>query len=478
MVPQVLKKALSTRREEGRLEALERENARLRERLDALTATTQRISVTLAEVSHRINGLVAQAINVAGQARRMAEASSNIRSIARVVAGNAQETARSAQATRSASESGNRSLASVVEGMSEVSGRAEQTERVIERLESSTDQIDRAATVIQGIAQRTSLLALNAAIEAARAGESGRGFAVVAEEVRKLSDHSSQATQEIAQVVQAIKGETGESVSAIGELARRAQAGAAQVREVGTQLQRILDDTVGAQSRITEIAQGATGTSREVEVISGMAEEGERQMAHFQSSLADAAAQTQAVGETLFRAMIDLEIESVHLRHYGIAREAARAVGEAFAGAIAAGRLATEDLFDRNYVPIPNTRPQKYRTRFDALCDQILPPIQEALIEAHPALVFAIAVDERGYCPTHNRRFSRPLTGDYDKDLVGNRTKRLFDDPTGRRCGAHSEKVLVQTYKRDTGEIMHDLSVPIEVGGRHWGGFRIGYKAH
>jgi methyl-accepting chemotaxis protein len=38
--------------------------------------------------------------------------------------------------------------------------------------------------------------------------------------------------------------------------------------------------------------------------------------------------------------------------------------------------------------------------------------------------------------------------------------------------------VLLQTYKRDTGEIMHDLSVPIYLQGTHWGGFRMGYKAH
>jgi methyl-accepting chemotaxis protein len=36
---------------------------------------------------------------------------------------------------------------------------------------------------------------------------------------------------------------------------------------------------------------------------------------------------------------------------------------------------------------------------------------------------------------------------------------------------------LIQTYKRDTGEIIHDLSVPIYVGGQQWGGFRIGYKS-
>ncbi|MBF8221553.1 hypothetical protein [Halomonas sp. 328] len=90
-------------------------------------------------------------------------------------------------------------------------------------------------------------------------------------------------------------------------------------------------------------------------------------------------------------------------------------------------------------------------------------------------MAYAIACDRRGYVPTHNRAVSRAPTGDRAHDLQYCRSKRIFDDPTGRRCGAHQEPLLVQTYKRDTGEVMHDLSVPIHVRGRHWGGLRIGY---
>ncbi|WP_245232821.1 hypothetical protein [Thiorhodococcus minor] len=79
--------------------------------------------------------------------------------------------------------------------------------------------------------------------------------------------------------------------------------------------------------------------------------------------------------------------------------------------------------------------------------------------------------------PTHNARFSQPLTGDPAQDLANNRTKRRFDDPVGRRCGAHELSFLIQTYRRDTGEIMHDISAPLYVNGRHWGGCRIGYLA-
>ncbi|MFX6035700.1 hypothetical protein ABTE74_20175, partial [Acinetobacter baumannii] len=48
---------------------------------------------------------------------------------------------------------------------------------------------------------------------------------------------------------------------------------------------------------------------------------------------------------------------------------------------------------------------------------------------------------------------------------------------TGKRCGANNRPFLLQTYKRDTGEVMHDLSVPIYVNGKHWGGFRVGYRS-
>jgi methyl-accepting chemotaxis protein len=52
----------------------------------------------------------------------------------------------------------------------------------------------------------------------------------------------------------------------------------------------------------------------------------------------------------------------------------------------------------------------------------------------------------------------------------------MFNDPVGKRCGSHEQPFLLQTYRRDTGEIMHDISAPVYVKGRHVGGVRIGYK--
>ena len=89
-------------------------------------------------------------------------------------------------------------------------------------------------------------------------------------------------------------------------------------------------------------------------------------------------------------------------------------------------------------------------------------------------IVFAVLVDRNSYLPTHNQRYSQPLTGNLANDLVNNRTKRMFNDRTGLAAARNKAPFLIQRYQRDTGETMWDVSSPIYVKGKHWGGFRVG----
>jgi methyl-accepting chemotaxis protein len=143
--------------------------------------------------------------------------------------------------------------------------------------------------------------------------------------------------------------------------------------------------------------------------------------------------------------------------------------------AVASGRFTEEEIFDEKYVPIPNTDPQKYHTKYDTYLDQIIRDLEDEFLKDDQVQLAAL-VDRNGYLPTHNSKYSQPLTGDPDKDRLGNRSKRIFNDPVGL-AAAHNEKdVLRQAYSRDTGERVWDISAPVYVHGKHWGAYRVGFS--
>jgi len=151
----------------------------------------------------------------------------------------------------------------------------------------------------------------------------------------------------------------------------------------------------------------------------------------------------------------------------------AKMIGQIIEEAIDNGVFSVKDAFDTEYELIGNFEPPKYHTKYDFYLDKAILGLQDEFLE-DKSIIFAVAVDKNGYLPTHNTRFQKPITGNPDVDRVGNRTKRVFNDPVGLKAAQNTEKGLQQVYYRDTGEVMWDVSSPIFVKGKHWGGFRIG----
>ena len=170
------------------------------------------------------------------------------------------------------------------------------------------------------------------------------------------------------------------------------------------------------------------------------------------------------------------ELHGFDLQAEHLAEKCRNEIQDQFKLLLTGGKLTVAQLFDTFYIPIPGTDPQKYHTQYDRLTDGILQPILDSYLDASRRFVFVVAVDHNGYLPTHNTRYSQPLTGDPAHDAVGNRTKRIFDDRTGLAAARNLEPYLLQRYSRDTGEVMTDLSVPIYIEGRHWGALRIGFR--
>jgi methyl-accepting chemotaxis protein len=155
----------------------------------------------------------------------------------------------------------------------------------------------------------------------------------------------------------------------------------------------------------------------------------------------------------------------------------AKRCGDALEKWVAAKETTEEKLFSRMYYPVEKTDPPKFTTDWDRLADRDILPIEEAVLAKSPALIYAVMVDKFGYLPTHNARYSQPLTGNRAVDLVNNRTKRIFNDRTGLASARNRAPFLIQRYQRDTGEVMADLAVPVMVRGTQWGAVRLGYRA-
>jgi HAMP domain-containing protein len=153
----------------------------------------------------------------------------------------------------------------------------------------------------------------------------------------------------------------------------------------------------------------------------------------------------------------------------------ARITGRILEEAIDNGVLSVKDVFDTEYKEIPGFDPPKYHTEYDFYLDKALLSIEDEFLKDE-SVVFAVAVDVNGYLPTHNTRYQQPISGDVEKDKVGNRTKRIFNDPVGIKAAQNLEEGFLQVYERDTGETMWDISAPVMVKGKHWGAFRIGFS--
>ncbi|HOY22055.1 MAG TPA: methyl-accepting chemotaxis protein [Cellvibrio sp.] len=354
------------------------------------------------------------------------------------------------------------------------------TSALLAKFQQQAQSISNITDVINQLAQQTNLLALNAAIEAARAGEQGRGFAVVADEVRNLAHKTAQATKNIEKLLTEITQDSAASVSAMNDVVSSGEQMNHLIQEVASFIQTASvnsSEAFESMSVVTQIIrdheQANSGISANADNLHQSILSVDKELESTSEKILGLTNQTEGI----FRHLHLFELGDRNSQVMNIAISTAKRIGELFEDAIRRGKISERDLFDFNYKPIANTKPPKFSTGFDNFTDQHLPEIQEPILVENNFIVFAGAVDINGYFPTHNKKFSQPLTGNYEKDLASNRTKRIFSDRTGSRCGNNTEIFLLQTYKRDTGEIVHDLSSPIYVNGKHWGGFRIGYLA-
>ncbi len=456
------------------------EAARSRAFIDVVGDAIDDIMIGAAETSFFVDSVrkkVELDVRTAGE---VAASAAEVAVSTQQIAANAQRAVTVAAQVRSESVAGRAEIDQGLQRISSARTDARHGAATMAELQEKARRIAGFTQVISEISQRTNLLALNAAIEAARAGEHGRGFAVVAGEVRQLALRTKEATDEISVMVRVINEQTASASAGMVSLNEVVGLAAGNVERVHALLGNIEQSAAVSEDEVGQIARAARIHVDTTGMINESLGRIRDSMLSTEAELPRAASSAMALAEKAESIAGALAASAVPTPHDAIrvaAQHAADQVGRIFSAAVRSGAISAEALFDRRYKPIPDTDPPKHNSRFDAFTDRVLPELQEALLASMPQLAYAGAVDSKGYFPTHNKKFSQPLTGNYDVDIIHNRTKRIFNDRTGARCGSNTLSFLLQTYKRDTGEVMHDLSAPIYVDGKHWGGFRVGYRS-
>ena len=346
----------------------------------------------------------------------------------------------------------------------------------VTHLRERSERISDVAQLIEGISDQTKMLALNATIEAAHAGAAGRGFAVVAEQVRKLSDGARDAALEISQNLGAMLQDVEKTAHGVGELTRDFQGTSATLGKASGDFARMMVDfeentrqlegAAGSVASISSTSEVIHGQARDIRSLSHEAEQRLGEAVSCAGAMNLATEQLLALvsrfrtGKNELEAVIDLSLrwrDQLQARIQALADQGV-------------------DVFDQAYRPVGTSVPQKYLTSYtDIFARELQAQVDAAQKEI--GSIYTLPVDTNGYMAIHHTATSAPMTGNPEVDLPNSRHQKLyFTVETEKRRSRNTEPFLFQTYMRDTGAILNDLSMPILIQGRHWGAMVSGFK--
>ncbi|MDP3339882.1 methyl-accepting chemotaxis protein [Frigidibacter sp.] len=364
----------------------------------------------------------------------------------------------------------------------EIATWVQEFDRRMTEVEAALTGIQAANGEIAGIAGQVNILAINAKIEAARAGEAGRGFAVVAEAINELSRKTAATAGAISENVRGLSGRIGGLKADAGKISAEAGAVRSEAAESDRAMEHISDGLKETRSGAAAIA------GRSAEVASAVAAfapavarigSGVETTASAIHETRDRISGLIDASEIIVQEAVGLGADSADAQLIAEVQAAAAAIGRAFEAGVERSEISATALFDREYSAVPGSDPPQYLTRFTEFTDRVLPGFQEPALALDPRVVFCAAVDRSGYLPTHNRKFSQPQGRDPVWNAAHARNRRIFDDRVALKAGNSTAPFLLQVYRRDMGGgafvTMKDLSAPIRVKGRHWGGLRLAY---
>jgi len=347
----------------------------------------------------------------------------------------------------------------------------------VDQLLANSASMTEIVSTVQSFSDQTNLLALNASIEAARAGDAGRGFAVVADEVRNLAQKVSDATGEIDASINTMKGLVGDTNHSAKQILGYIENTESYISNTSenfatliSQFESVGGQLTGISAALDELAYTNKESHNHVAEITQMSEGIRNEMHESREYSDELELATEQTQELLSRFIIGFGgFENMI--------QTGRAWAEQVSAALASLQSQGLNLFDEQYKRTnAGQQPEKYDLVYSDAYERLLRPMFDGFISQRPEFIYAIAVDRNGYAPAHHTKVSNPITGDFSVDNLKSRHRRIFDgNRAEKRRASHTEPFLLQTFVRDTGEVLNDLSIPLYVNGKHWGGLIMGF---
>lgn len=366
-------------------------------------------------------------------------------------------------------------LVAVADKLDQINRTVQTFRQTVEELNRNSSGIMEIVGLINNISDQTNLLSLNATIEAARAGEHGKGFAVVAEEVRTLAKRVKPATEDITDKVNKMIQTVEKTISETNQIVESGTQVSTIVNQTAANFESMIGAFEGTNDQLLKIAAA-------IEELSLSNTEINQKVREINDLTVQIDSEMEASGQTVQGLNQVTEKMQEMVSHYttgqGVLDEIisrARGHRDSMQERIAAMVKQGVNVFDHNYRAVLNTNPAQFTASFTQAFNKAFQSFCDSIVKEISGAIYALPVDCKGYLPLHHSQFSKPQTGDYSKDVLYSRDRRIyFSNQTEVRRATNKDPMLLQTYMRDTGEVINDLSMPIFIDGRHWGSFILG----
>lgn len=368
-------------------------------------------------------------------------------------------------------------LGTVLEDIQTSANVLDDFSKTVERLEKNSESIGAILETVQGFADQTNMLALNAAIEAARAGEHGRGFAVVADEVRTLASKVGTSADQINELVSDmanIVSQTSKSTASANSSTLSAQE---SVNKTMSQFQSMVSKfelTHESLLMVSSTAEELALTNKEgLERTQEIRSLGDKILENMDQFFEQSDIMKNDNNESLKR------LSQFRLQNSALEPMVAELSKRTAIMKQALMELKEEgvDIFDRNYVPIPNSKMNRHDVSWR---EPLVRKMQSTIDrwheeEAVKGILYWLPTDDKGYLPINKSVTSKPETGDLKVDMTYSRNMLFsvsskFDLDNVNSC----KYVGMGSFVIPGGQVVISLFIPIDIDGKRWGTLGLG----